>query len=196
MHGLINRALQSFACATFGTDRWRAAALGAGLDPPEYEAMLVYDEALSRAVFDALCAETGREADDLCEDLGTYLVSSPRIGALRRLLRFGGDTYPEFLHSLDDLSDRARLAVADLHLPMLDLWEEPDGRYRLTCAPGLAGFGHVMLGVLRAMADEHGALVMLEHRGATPEGGEEIAITLVETTFAQGRRFDLGARVG
>lgn len=112
MHGLINRALQSFACATFGADRWRAVALGAGLDPPEYEAMLVYDEALSRAVFDALCVESGREADDLCEDLGTYLVSSPRISALRRLLRFGGDTYPEFLHSLDDLSDRARLAVA------------------------------------------------------------------------------------
>jgi hypothetical protein len=45
------------------------------------------------------------------------------------------------------------------------------------------------------MADDYGALVMLEHRGCR-NGAEEIAIALVETAYAAGRSFDLGARAG
>lgn len=49
-----------------------------------------------------------------------------------------------------------------------------------------------MIGVLRAMADDYGALVMLEHNGKS-DGRDVITITLVETSFAEGRSFDLGA---
>ena len=48
-----------------------------------------------------------------------------------------------------------------------------------------------MLGVLRAMADDYGALAVLDHVGAA-DGEETITITLVETDFAQGREFELG----
>ncbi len=57
----------------------------------------------------------------LLEDLGTYLVSHPNVQGLRRLLRFGGAGFIDFLHSLDELHDRARLAVPDLDLPQLEL---------------------------------------------------------------------------
>ena len=50
-----------------------------------------------------------------------------------------------------------------------------------------------MVGLLRAMADDYGALVVMEHMGASP-GREIIAIMLLEPSFAEGRRFDLGAR--
>lgn len=45
------------------------------------------------------------------------------------------------------------------------------------------------------MADDYGALALLEHVGSG-EGIETISISLVEAEFAQGRTFDLGARVG
>jgi hypothetical protein len=53
----------------------------------------------------------------------------------------------------------------------------------------------VIVGLLRAMADDYGALVLLEHIGADEEG-ETVSIHLLETRFSTGRRFDLAAPVG
>ncbi|MCE8512679.1 heme NO-binding domain-containing protein [Ruegeria pomeroyi] len=195
MHGLINRAIQSFVCNTYGQSRWIRITEAAHLGFIEFEAMLVYDDETSLRVLQELCLELGRPQREVLEDLGTYLVSNPNTEALRRLLRFGGVTYLEFLHSLDDLPDRARLAVSDLHLPALELREESGGRFSLTCHTGLPGYANVMMGVLRAMADDYGALVMLEHSG-TRGKAEVIEITLIETAFAEGRSFELGARAG
>jgi hypothetical protein len=50
-----------------------------------------------------------------------------------------------------------------------------------------------MTGVLRAMADDYGALVILSNE-AHQSGAEVISITLIESAFAEGRHFDLGAR--
>ncbi len=195
MHGLVNKALQSFVCNSYGQARWIRITEAAQLGFIEFEAMLVYDDATSHRLLGEICRELGRPPEEVLEDLGTYLVSNPRTEALRRLLRFGGVSYLEFLHSLDDLPDRARLAVSDLSLPALELHEHTQGRFTLTCHPGLPGYAHVMMGVLRAMADDYGALVMLEHEGQSSEG-EVIAITLIESAFAEGRSFELGARAG
>ena len=124
------------------------------------------------------------------EDLGTYLVSHPNVEALRRLLRFGGVDFVDFLHSLDELSDRARLAVPDLALPPIELEAQRGDRFELRCRSMRPGFGHVMVGVLRAMADDYGALAIIEHGGAS--GGEEtIAVDLMLAGFTSGRDFDL-----
>ncbi|MGE4324882.1 MAG: heme NO-binding domain-containing protein [Pseudodonghicola sp.] len=195
MHGLINRAIQSFVCNTYGEDRWRDVTEAAGLSFSDFEAMLTYEDDLTDNVLDALSGELRRDRSEILEDLGTYLVSHPAVEALRRLLRFGGETYVDFLYSLDELPGRARLAVNDLILPAMELREIRPGQFSLTCAPGLPGFGWVMMGILRAMADDYGALVMLEHAGAR-DGAEVIAITLVESAFSEGRSFELGVRVG
>ncbi len=193
MHGLINRAIQSFVCATYGRQCWLRATHTAGLGFDEFEAMLIYDAEISTRVLDALCADLNRPKSEFLEDLGTYLVSHSNMEDLRRLLRFGGVTYLEFLHSLDDLSDRVRLAVSDLRLPDLELQEHSPGEYHLHCTPDLPGYSSVMTGVLRAMADDYGALVILSNEGCQ-NGVELISITLIESAFAEGRHFDLGAR--
>jgi Haem-NO-binding len=195
MHGLINRALQTFVCQTYGKERWLRVTEAAELGFTEFEAMLFYEESQTFRVLEALCADLGRPQSEVLEDLGTYLVSDPSVEALRRLLRFGGVTYVEFLHSLDDLPDRARLAVDDLILPSLEVHEEVPGRFSLSCGPGVPGFGWVMMGVLRTMADDYGALVFLEYEGKRDQN-EVICITLIETSFAAGRSFELGARSG
>ncbi|MGR3616806.1 MAG: heme NO-binding domain-containing protein [Paracoccaceae bacterium] len=195
MHGLINKAIQSFVWTTYGAERWAAVMATADLGFSEFEAMLVYDDKQSLSLLDAVEKHLKRPLPEILEDLGTFLVSDRQLEALRRLLRFGGVTYVEFLHSLDDLPDRARLAVSDLHLPTLELRDLGSGRYCLTCGPGLVGFSSVMVGILRALADDYGALVMLEHSD-NQNPTTDIIITLVETSFAEGRRFELGARAG
>ncbi|WP_334312365.1 heme NO-binding domain-containing protein [Roseovarius sp. ZX-A-9] len=119
MHGLINRAIERFVRDTYGRDTWHHVMRLAGLEFTAFEAMLSYEEHTTLDVLAAAQDVLGRPVPDTLEDIGTYLVSHPKTEALRRLLRFGGSSFPEFLHSLDDLPARARLAVPDLELPQL-----------------------------------------------------------------------------
>lgn len=189
MHGLMNRAIQGFLRDVYGPDLWSGVARTAGLGPDGFEAMLHYDDALTDAVLRAATAALGRARETILEDIGTWLVSSQAGQPLRRLLRFGGVSFTEFLYSLEDLPGRGRLALPDLGLPALELQEPQAGVYDLT-SRGLAGFGHVMVGVLRGMADDYGALVLLDHAGA--DGATEtVRIQLLAADFAEGRRFEL-----
>ena len=195
MHGLINRAIQCFFRDSYGRERWIEITHLADLGFADFEAMLHYDDAVTEAVLEAAARTLGVARETVLEDIGTYLVSHPNVEALRRLLRFGGVSFVEFLHSLDELPDRAKMAVDDLVLPQMELREFGGNRFSLTCHSPHKGFGHVMMGILRTLADDYGALVFLEHQGGKA-GIEVIEITLIETAFAAGRSFELGARAG
>ncbi len=195
MHGLINRSLQCFLRDTYGQPVWSAIARNAELGFDSFEAMLTYDPTLTDAVIDAAARYLKRPRDAILEDLGTYLVSHPKLEPLRRLLRFGGATFVDFLNSVEDLPGRGRLAVPDLNLPNLSLTDSGTDRFMLACRSPLFGTGHVMLGLLRAMADDYGALVLLEYLGN--HGGEDvISIHILDQSFAAGRHFELAAKAG
>jgi len=190
MHGLINRSIQCFLRDTYGAAQWDAVALRARLGFSGFEAMLSYEADLTERVLEAACRVLDRPRDGVLEDLGTYLVSHQNVEAVRRLLRFGGVTFGDFLNSLEDLPERGRLAVPDLDLPDLRLVEGPDGTAILRARSPMPGMGHVALGLLRAMADDYGALVYLEHLG-TDGDWEIISIRILDRAWTAGRRFEL-----
>lgn len=193
MHGLINRSIQNYVCDRYGVGIWLRAAAEADLTDPHFEGMLIYDDALTPKVIDAIARVVGYGREEVLENIGTYLVSHPNTEAVRRLLRFGGIDFVDFLHSLDDLPARTRLALPDLRLPTLELHEEGEGQFNLKCESLLPGVGHLVMGGLRAMADDYGALALLEHTGAGARF-ETISVKLIETEYAEGRAFELGAR--
>ncbi|HPD91733.1 MAG: heme NO-binding domain-containing protein [Rhodobacter sp.] len=196
MHGLINKSLQWFLSDSFGAGLWHEIARHSGvahsLGADGFETMRLYDDALTEAVLAAAASLLRRPRDSLLEDFGTYLVSNERMEPLRRLLRFGGVSFTDFLYSLDDLRGRSRLALPELALPDLVIDEEGAGRFTLTCHGCAPGFGHVLVGILRALADDYGALAVLEHHGSAGATGEEqIRIEVHDPAFHAGRRFDL-----
>ncbi|MEM9249911.1 MAG: heme NO-binding domain-containing protein, partial [Pseudomonadota bacterium] len=163
MNGLINRSIQCFVRDTYGVDRWRHVAHGLGLGPSGYESILAYEDAETDRLIDFVCADLGRDQQTLLEDLGTYLGSHETTGGIRRLLRFSGETFSDLLHALYDLPSRAQLAFPDLVLPELEVREDPPGQFRIFVLTDRLGWGDVLLGLLRAMADDYGALVVMEH---------------------------------
>jgi hypothetical protein len=194
MHGLINRAFQSFLRDTYGAVLWEAVAQASAMAGEGFEAMLVYETSVTDRVIAAASAVLRRPRETVLEDFGHYLVSHPNLEPLRRLLRFSGSSYTDFLLGLEDLRDRARLAVPDLDLPDLRLTEAAADCFTLHCRAPLAGAGHVYLGLLRAMADDYGALVFLDHLG-TQTGAEVISVQVAAARHSEGRRFDLSPRV-
>jgi Haem-NO-binding len=194
MHGVINHSLECFLRDTYGTPTWDAIAREAGLALDGFEAMLVYDDALTDQVIVAAAELLRRPRETLLEDLGTYLVTNPSLTYLRRLLRFSGQDFAEFVNSLEDLPGRARLVLPELEVPELELTDHGGGRFTLRCRSQLQGAAHVLVGLLRSMADDYGALVLLDwvEDGAGDGTGEAIAIQVADQAFAAARPFHLG----
>lgn len=194
MLGLINRAIEDFLKSRYGEALWLRVVRSASLSCESFEPLLRYDPALTERVLQAACLELGRSRDTVLEDMGTALVAHQDRDGLRRLLRFGGVTFRDFLHSLEEVPDRARLALPDLHLPEIRLQDCGAGRFLLTTAPLFPGAGFVMIGLLRAMADDYGALVLLEMATAGT-GADVIEIRVLDDAHSTGRRFDLTVAV-
>jgi hypothetical protein len=191
MHGLINRSIQSFLYDTYGAALWSAVAQAARLPEDGFEAMLHYEDELTDTTLATACQKLGKPLSALLEDLGSYLVTRE---ALRRLLRFGGVDYADFLMSLEELQGRGQMALPDLALPEIEVSAEAEGRYRLCIRSPHQGWGAVFTGLLRAMADDYGALALIEQR-LEAAGAEMVSVELLEASFAAGRRFDLAGEV-
>lgn len=183
------RSLQGYLRDMFGADVWAAVVRDAALPPGGFEPLLRYPQGTADRVAEAAARLLDRPVDALWEDMGTHLVTNPRYEGVRRLLRFGGVGFTDFLYSLEELPGRARLAVPELEVPDLALQADGPDRFRLTCRFHVAGTGRVLVGMLTAMADDYGALIVIEHISA-PEG-DAILIDVPDMRHASGRRFDL-----
>lgn len=191
MHGLINRSIQCFVRDTYGVQQWLHVARAIGMASEGFESMLTYDDVLTEELLSQTSRVLNKPEEMLLEDVGTYLISHPNSQVVRRLLRFGGESFSDFLHSLDDLPDRAKLAVSDLELPELELIDGADGTFTLLVqGDHHSGFAFVLIGILRALADDYGALVLLDQI-ETPDGNIAIEISLLDIDFSEGRSFSL-----
>lgn len=190
MYGLFLRALQGYVSTTFGQRPWGQVLARAGFLGDGFEPLLPYDMALFHKVLQATSETLNRPPEAVLEDLGTHIVTNPANQAPRRLLRFGGTSYADFLLSLEELPDRARMALPDIAVPPVLLEELAHGHFVLSCPRVMPCLGHVLIGVLRAMADDYGALVVIE---AEPMGemGLALSIRLHEADYACGKSFDL-----
>ncbi|WP_338274529.1 heme NO-binding domain-containing protein [Roseicyclus marinus] len=191
MHGMVNRALQGFLTATYGPGVWAEVRGQAGLPFDDFEAMLDYPDAMTLACFDAACHVLHKPPNVLLEDIGTWLVTDPHLEPLRRLMRFSGAGFVDFLHSLEELGDRGRLAMPDLDLPQIVLERRDAATFTIHARWSLPGIGPILMGCLRAMADDYGALALLRLDGL--DGAvERLEVQLLDPAFSTGRRFDPG----
>ncbi len=195
MLGLINRSLQCFLQETYGANTWAEVAVTANCEHVEFEAMLTYPDVITENLIQSATSILRRPRETILEDLGTYLVSNPSVEAVRRLLRFGGATFVDLLHSMEDLQARGRLSVPDLELPEIELQELASDSFMLSCVYPIPGAGHVLVGLLRAMADDYGALVLLEYTGCE-NCCDRLSIQLLDQSYAEGRHFELALSTG
>lgn len=192
MHGLYYRALQCFIEETYGHRTWTEICQVAETSVSVFEAMLTYDSASLDRLLSAATARLDCAQAELLEDLGLFLITHPTTQGLRRLLRFGGESFVEFLFSLEDLKNRAGMAMPDLDLPAFELRGHSSSAFSIFLTHSKGGFGHVLVGALRALADDYGSLAYISHGGSNV-GFETVLVELIEVDFSEGREFSLVA---
>jgi hypothetical protein len=182
---MLNRGLQGFVHDFYGSDRWEEACLAADLPFFSFESMLHYDDDLTSRLLETLSIVLDRSKSEILEDFGTYVVSHEDLVPIRRLLRFGGETFVDFLHSLDDVHARMKVAMPNLEVPKLSLEVRGDDRFVVHYEFTKPGYGAVILGILRGMADDYGTLVTIEQisKSKGPLDREKMDIRLVDVRW-------------
>lgn len=189
MNRLVFRAVEEFLRDTYGDALWRevlAGHHGAVAEKPAAEAATpaaAHLRGAERSVASA-AGILGKPADELFEDLGAWLA---RREAIRRLLRFSGRDFSDFVLSLEELPGRAHFVIPDLDMPRVLVERESDSLVRLILPPHSAAWTAILGGLLRAMADDYGALGLILVRGCVVE------VHISDESFARGRDFHLGA---
>lgn len=186
MDALLLRSLEQYVRDTFGQPVWLAVCRRAALKFDTFEPMLRYDPGMADRIADHVARELGRSVDTIWEDMGTYVVTNPSHEGVRRLLRFGGQSFVDFLHSLEEAPGRARLAMPGLDLPEITLREPEPDHFAVDCSSQLKGVQRVLVGMLTAMADDYGALCLIE-----PGPDDRIHVQVLDRAHASGRAFDL-----
>lgn len=188
MNGIAARAIERFVCDTYGEAAWHDVVRRARLPVNSFELLLTYPENTTARLVATSTAVLGRQVHDLMEDLGTYLVTHDNMAAVRRLLRYGGADFESFLDSLDDLPDRTRLAFPELVLPRLRTRPRGAGAFDVECGEATPLMVHVLAGAIRAMADDYGALAVLD----VDAPARRIAVSVPALRHSAGRDFHLG----
>lgn len=180
MHGMVNRSIEYFLRATYGDATWCEIARAGGVDAAGFNGMRQYPDDITQTMLRAASATLGKSSSDILEDTGAWLV---QIEAMRRLLRFSGGKFSEFVLALEELPARARLVLPDLEIPPLLVAQiEPD-LYRIY-GEGWGRLIWIVSGALRGMADDYGVLALIEADGT----GVEMRVLMQE--YTQGRPFD------
>lgn len=188
MDALLLRSLEGYVRDTFGQPVWLAICRRAVLKFDTFEPMLRYDRGMADRIAAHVADELGRPVEAIWEDMGIYVVTNPGHEGVRRLLRFGGHGFVDFLHSLEEAPGRARLAMPGLDLPEITLAETARDQFDITCSSPLMGVQRVLVGMLTAMADDYGALCLID-----AGEGDRISVRVLDRRHAEGRSFDLAA---
>jgi len=154
--------------------------------------MLCYPDQDSYDLLNQLSGFLNKPNADLLEDMGTYLVVHRNQDGFRRLLRFGGADFRDFLFSLNEFNARIDLIMPDLNLPQINVVCGAKNQISIRLAPSWSEFTYLCIGILHAMADDYGALISLAHIADT--GSAVIQITLIDDRFAVAHGFKLAAR--
>lgn len=185
MHGLINRSIEGFLRGTYGDPFWRGVAEASGIDARGFQTVRDYPDAITHTLINQAALDLGKPEYELLEDLGAWLA---QVEPLRRLLRFSGGSFLDFLLALDELPGRAQMVVPDLGMPRIRV--EVSGMEGIDEVSVLlfdcfAEWRSVIAGLIRAMADDYGAL------GLIFVDGDGVSVRISEGAFTEGRRFEL-----
>lgn len=183
MHGLINRSIESFLRDSYGESAWVQIADGLEIDPAGFEPFRHYPDRLTLRLIAQATKVLTKPEPELLEDLGAWLA---RTEPARRLLRFSGTDFADFVLALEELPGRAHMVLPDLEMPRISVAALGNAQFRVEVSHAPPEWRSLIAGVLRAMSDEYGALALIVDEGAG------IGVDVSDETFFAARDFDLG----
>ena len=195
MHGLICKSLEGFLKDCHGDNAWQSVLRRVDAWFDRFEMLRIYDNALIAEVLLAAAEEIDDDPYHILEDMGHWLCTHPPMEPFRRLIRFSGATFVDLIYSLDEIRDRAAMALPGIDLPCFAVSEREPGCFDVVARWEVPGACAMLRGILRAMADDYGALAVVGEVTRLRDGSvcvERLSLEVYDPAFQAPREFALG----
>ncbi len=156
MYGLVNNGIRTFIAERYGEEMWHAICRDAGLDDPNFESMLSYEDKVTHDLVGAICRHLDLTAAEVLEVFGEFWVGFAHETAIGQVMQFQGDTFLERLAGLDEMHDQVRLAMPHLVPPSFEFEEGADGVHRLHYHSHREGLQPMVIGLLKGLSEQTG----------------------------------------
>lgn len=183
MKRLVDRTIEEFLRMTYGDDLVQVLADELALQ----EGGLPRDDlqGCGKQALILVATQMAKSRAEMFEDIGAWLA---RLEPIRRLLRFSGNDFRDFLLGLEELPGRAHLVLPQLAVPDLTI-TRLSGAIQITVRAEDPDWQPVLIGLVRGMADDYGALCLID------ADGPDIRVEIWDDRFAEGRNFRLSSEI-
>lgn len=175
MQLLVNKAIEDFLASNH-------AEILHARDSAMHRHVAGQDWLQDRHMLDWAAHQTGKPVEEMFEDFGAWLA---RQESTRRLLRFSGRNFAEFVVRLEELPGRAHMVSENFAMPPISVRSGGMEMLQVTLPAGATRWTALLAGMVRVMADDYGAL------GLISVEGHVISVQISDEEFADGRDFSL-----
>ena len=182
MHKIATNCLEMFLKDAYGDDLWQSVADAAGFDSGDLLNWHGASEEVAESIFVEASARLGKSRQEFLEDMGAWLTHQEPI---RRLLRFSGGRFYDFLGSLREIVPRIKMVLPDIGISNLRVSTNGTGSYCILGKEEDVDFIWIISGAIRGMADDYGALAVI----STSANSVNVDVALPE--FSERRGFSL-----
>jgi len=157
MYGLVNQAVREMVITHYGEAKWEAIRERAGSDDV-FVAMDQYPDQVTLDLVAGACEELGARPEQVLEAFGEYWVgfTGRAYGAL---FDGAGESFVDFVKSLNDLHTRVGQMMPDLTPPSFVVTDQQPGSFVLRYYSSRAGLHPMLHGLLRGLGSRFGCEV-------------------------------------
>lgn len=186
MHGMINRGLEAFVCSSYGSNEWNKIIACTGLESVHFEAMVNYDDFITENILRAICKMSGQKYCVILEKFGAFIVSKEGSPTVLKLLFLGGETYLDFLYSLEKIDSRVKFAIPSLEIPKFKLVVNSEVSFCLKVGYFKTNYENFFIGFLRAMAGHYDTTIEISHKNIRDRKtlGNEFEINIINPDWS------------
>lgn len=178
MYGMVNQGVQTFVTDNFGHEDWLDVCARAGVADTEFEGMLTYPDDITYRLVGAICEKYGLSAADALETFGSYWVGFAKTTTVGKLMQFGGQDLADRLAGLNEMHSRVKISMPHLQPPHFEFEECDDGTFRLHYSSQREGLEHMVIGLVKGLAEESGDQIEITQDPAPAYEGVRASFTL------------------
>ncbi|RCW84781.1 heme NO-binding domain-containing protein [Paracoccus lutimaris] len=182
MHGLVNRSFELFLRDCYGDRIWERVARQSKVDPRGFFLLQSSSDSITKTLIAEASGILRKPGGELVEDLGGWLT---RREPIRRLLRFSGRDFSEFVESVGEFPSRATMIIQSLKTPRIAVTMLTKQRYEVSIESDAEVWPMLLAGILRGMADDYGALAVITVLN------RKLRVDVAMTEFSAMRPFEL-----
>lgn len=176
MISFLSRSVEAFLQHTYGS------TFANGQNPPPDRAADQGDAMVFvYPLLEAAGGKLDKPIEELTQDWAAWLT---RHEAVRRLLRFSGAGFRDFVAGLGELPGRVCMVLPAHRPPRIRVMAQDEGQ-QVLIVEGPEIWAHFLAGLVRAMADDYGSLALVSVLGNV------VIVDVSMDSFVSGRDFDL-----